>query len=252
VIGVHTPEFPFERDAANVERAVGEYEIRYPVVQDNERGTWEAFANRFWPAKYLIDAEGRIRYTHYGEGAYGLTERAIRSLLAEAGEGQLGKDARATAETADSRVGTPETYLGADRAAGFVNGPIPLGAHDFGGRRAGKEVVDRLPPNALAYRGRWRISGASATAVDDAAIDVNFGARRVFLVLGSPGRPRRVRVSIDGRPIPDRLAGDDVRGGSVTVDEQRLYRLVELPRAERHVLTLEPGPGVAGYAFTFG
>ena len=252
VLGVHTPEFPFEKEQANVEQAVGEYGISYPVVQDNERATWDAFGNRFWPAKYLIDAEGRIRYTHFGEGAYGTTERAIRSLLAEAGERRLGPGTEATAETADPRVRTAETYLGADRAVGFVNGPISAGAHDFGGRRAGRTVVDRLGPNALAYRGRWRISGASATAIDEAAIDVNFGARRVFLVLGSSAGPQRVRVSIDGRPIANRLAGEDVRDGSVTVDEQRLYRLVELPRAERHVLTLEPERGVSGYAFTFG
>ena len=252
VVGVHTPEFPFEKDAANVERAVAEYGISYPVAQDNDRGTWDAFANRFWPAKYLIDAQGRIRYTHFGEGAYGTTERAIRSLLAEAGERRLGGSARATAESADPGVATPETYLGAHRAAGFVNGPIPTGTHDFGGRGAGRAVVERLPPNALAYRGRWRVSGASARAIDDAAIDVNFRARRVFLVLGPSEGRRRVRVSIDGMPIPARVAGEDVRRGAVTVDEQRLYRLVELPRAQRHVLTLEPEPGVSGYAFTFG
>ncbi|MGH2962690.1 MAG: cytochrome c biogenesis protein DipZ [Solirubrobacterales bacterium] len=252
VIGVHTPEFPFERDASNVEGAIDDYDLRYPVVQDNEFGTWDAFANRYWPAKYLIDANGRIRYAHFGEGEYETTERAIRSLLGEAGRGRLGERAHARAETADPRVSTPETYLGSERAQGFVNGPIPPGTHDFGGRTAGERVVERLPPNALAYRGRWRIEREFATALQGAAIDVNFGARRVFLVLGSRGEPRRIRVLLDGRPIANRLAGEDVRDGAVTVSGQRLYRLAELPRAERHVLTLEPERGTDGYAFTFG
>jgi cytochrome c biogenesis protein CcdA/thiol-disulfide isomerase/thioredoxin len=252
IVGVHTPEFPFEREEANVERAIADYDLEYPVVQDNEFGTWDAFANQYWPAKYLIDAQGRVRYTHFGEGDYETTERAIRSLLAEAGRRGLGEGARANAETADPGVATPETYLGAERAQGFVNGPILPGTHDFRGRKASEQVASRLPPNALAYRGRWRVEPEYATALGGAALDVNFGARRVFLVLGSPGKLRRMRVLLDGRPIPDRLAGEDVRAGSVTVSRQRLYRLVELPDAQRHVLTLEPEPGISGYAFTFG
>jgi len=252
IVGVHTPEFPFERETPNVARAIEEYDLQYPVVQDNEFGTWDAFQNQYWPAKYLIDARGRIRYVHFGEGAYETTERAIRSLLAEAGSRGLGGGASATGEKPDSGVATPETYLGADRAQGFVNGPIPPGSHDFGGAGATQEVARRLPPNALAYRGSWEVSGEEATAGEGAAIDVNFAARRVFLVLGSPGEPRRMRVLLDGKPIPDRLAGEDVEDATVTVDEQRLYRLVELPNDARHVLTLEPQPGIEGYAFTFG
>jgi cytochrome c biogenesis protein CcdA/thiol-disulfide isomerase/thioredoxin len=252
IVGVHTPEFPFEREADNVERAIGDYDLGYPVVQDNEYGTWDAFGNQYWPAKYLIDAEGRVRFVHFGEGEYDATERAIRSLLAESGRGRLGHRAQASGETADPGVATPETYLGAKRAQGFVNGPILPGRHDYGHGGATRHVVDRLPPNALAYRGGWRISGESATAVRGAAIDISFGARRVFCVLGSTGGPREVRVLLDGRPIPDRLADDDVRDGSVAVGAQRLYRLVELPDAQRHVLTLEPQPGISGYAFTFG
>jgi cytochrome c biogenesis protein CcdA/thiol-disulfide isomerase/thioredoxin len=252
IVGVHTPEFPFEKEAANVERAIGDYDLSYPVVQDNEYGTWDAFGNQYWPAKYLIDAQGRVRFVHFGEGDYETTEKAIRSLLAESGGRGLGAGARASAERADPGVATPETYLGAERAQGFVNGPIAPGRQSFGGVGATPRVVDRLPPNALAYRGRWRISGESATALRGAAIDLSFEARRVFLVLGSPRGPRSMRVLLDGRPIPDRLAGEDVYDGSVTVSGQRLYRLVELPDAERHVLTLEPEPGISGYAFTFG
>jgi cytochrome c biogenesis protein CcdA/thiol-disulfide isomerase/thioredoxin len=248
IVGVHSPEFAFEKDASNVEAAIADYGLDYPVVQDNELGTWNAFGNQYWPAKYLIDAGGKVRYTHFGEGEYETTEQAIRTLLAEAGESGLGSGAEAEAERADPGVTTPETYFGALRAEGFVNGPINLGPHDFGG---GSRPAD-LPPDYLAYRGEWEISRESGTAGPRAAIDVRFGARRVFCVLGSPGEPRRLRVLLDGRPIADELAGEDVEGGEATISEQRLYRLVELPGAERHTLTLEPEPGIEGYAFTFG
>jgi cytochrome c biogenesis protein CcdA/thiol-disulfide isomerase/thioredoxin len=248
IVGVHSPEFAFEKDASNVEDAIADNDLEYPVVQDNELGTWNAFGNQYWPAKYLIDADGRVRYTHFGEGAYETTEVAIRTLLAEAGESRLGSGAEADAERADPRVTTPETYFGALRAEGFVNGPINLGPRDFGGGSRPAE----LPPDYLAYRGEWEISRESGTAGRRAAIDVHFGARRVFCVLGSPGEPRQMRVLLDGRPIPDELAGSDVDDGVATISEQRLYRLVELPEAERHTLTLEPEPGISGYAFTFG
>jgi cytochrome c biogenesis protein CcdA/thiol-disulfide isomerase/thioredoxin len=248
IVGVHSPEFAFEKEASNVEDAIADNGLTYPVVQDNELGTWNAFENQYWPAKYLIDADGQVRYTHFGEGQYETTEEAIRTLLAEAGESRLGAGAEADAERADPGVTTPETYLGALRAEGFVNGPINIGPRDFGG---GSRPAD-LPPDYLAYRGVWEISRESGTAGRDAAIDVHFGARRVFCVLGSPGGPREMRVLLDGEPIPDELAGKDVEGGVATLSEQRLYRLVELPEAERHTLTLEPERGVEGYAFTFG
>jgi cytochrome c biogenesis protein CcdA/thiol-disulfide isomerase/thioredoxin len=247
IVGVHAPEFPFERDTANVENAIDEYDLEYPVVQDNEFGTWDAFGNMYWPAKYLIDANGEIRYTHFGEGDYEVTEAAIRSLLEEAGRSP-GSMAQADPETADPGLATPETYLGAARAQGWLNGPIVPGRQDF---RGGSEAV-RLPPNGFFYRGEWDVSAESATAVDDAAIDLRFRARRVFLVLGAETRPGDVRVLLDGRPLPDSAAGEDVRSATARIDEQRLYRLVELPKAGDHELTLELDPGVEGYAFTFG
>lgn len=246
IVGVHTPEFPFERDAGNVADAIKQSGLRYAVAQDNDYATWDAYANQYWPAKYLIDARGRVRYTHFGEGDYDETERAIRALLAEAGR-RPGPSTDTTAERASRFVTTPETYLGAARAAGFVNGPIVPGTQTFDGPRAG------LPPDGFAFEGAWRIGESSATAVDGARLHASFGARRVFLVLGSRGRrARHVRILIDGKPIPERWAGGDVRGGVVTVRGQRLYRLVDLPNPERHVLTLELAPGVSGYAFTFG
>jgi cytochrome c biogenesis protein CcdA/thiol-disulfide isomerase/thioredoxin len=247
IVGVHTPEFPFEREADNVARAIADEDIRYPVVQDNEYGTWTAFANQYWPAKYLIDARGHVRFVHFGEGAYEATEAAIRSLLAEAGERPGPSSERLRAETADPEVGTPETYLGADRAMGFVNGPIRPGPARF----AAPDPAE-LPPNGFAYGGGWLIDGSSARARDDATLSLRFHARRVFLVLGSPGGPRRLELLLDGRPIPDAAAGEDVDDGSVTVSRQRLYRLVELPQAGDHTLTLRFQRGIAGYAFTFG
>jgi cytochrome c biogenesis protein CcdA/thiol-disulfide isomerase/thioredoxin len=247
VVGVHTPEFPFEKEASNVERAIGEEELTYPVAQDNDYATWTAYGNQYWPAKYLIDARGRVRFAHFGEGSYAETERAIRSLLAEAGRASLGGRARASAETADPAVTTPESYLGASRADRFANGLIRPGAQRF-------EAIppSRLPPDHLAFTGGWRISPSAATARNDASLELSFQARRVFLVMGSGGGPRPVKVMLDGRPITDSLAGQDVRDAKAVVSAQRLYRLVDLPRAERHVLSLRFAPGVAGYAFTFG
>lgn len=247
IVGVHTPEFPFERDAGNVAGAIAQNGLRYPVAQDNDYATWDAYANRYWPAKYLIDARGRVRYAHFGEGDYEQTEQAIRALLGEAGRRPGARRAHARGERASRFVTTPESYLGSDRAERFANGALLPGTRDYRAPATG------LPHDGLAYDGAWRIAPASATAVRDARLLLDFGAQRVFLVLGSEGgRPRRVELLLDGRPLPRRLAGADVRDGAATVRDQRLYRLVELPRAGRHLLTLRFAPGVSGYAFTFG
>ncbi len=245
IVGVHTPEFPFEREASNVEAAIRENGIRYPVVQDNEQATWNAYGNQYWPAEYFIDARGRVRYVHFGEGEYGEKERVIRELLAEAGRKVPRAGTRVHAVAPSATVTTPETYLGAARAERFTNPTLSPGLHDFGAPAS-------PPANEFAYGGRWRISLESATAAGGSSLDLNFGARRVYLVLGSPGHSRRVRVLLDGRPIANVDAGSDVRGGALTVSGQRLYNLVDLPRVGHHVLTLEPEAGVIGYAFTFG
>jgi cytochrome c biogenesis protein CcdA/thiol-disulfide isomerase/thioredoxin len=246
IVGVHTPEFPFEREAANVQGAIGDFGITYPVAQDNDAATWNAYHNQYWPADYLIDAQGRVRLVHFGEGAYAETEAAIRSLLAEAGTGDLGQRAHAHVQRADPDA-TPETYLGAARAERFANGPILPGAQEF------DEIpASRLAGDQLAYGGGWTIERESATAGNGASLELNFSARRVFLVLGSPGKPRPMRVLLDGKPIPNPLAGPDVHNGVATISNQRLYRLVDLPHPESHVLTLRPRAGIQGYAFTFG
>jgi cytochrome c biogenesis protein CcdA/thiol-disulfide isomerase/thioredoxin len=245
VVGVHSPEFPFEKDAGNVEQAIRRNGIHYPVVQDNDLATFAAYGTEYWPAEYFVDARGRVRYVHFGEGEYGEKERVIRELLDEAGHEVSGPGSGAKGIEASTGVTTPESYLGSLRAERFVSGPIAAGAHDFG-------RPSKPPVNGLAYSGRWRIAPESATAGPGAGLDLHFGARRVYLVLGSPGRSRRVRVLLNGRPIPDRLAGADVHDGAVTVAGQRLYDLVDLPKVEQGLLRLVPERGVTGYAFTFG
>ncbi|UGS33702.1 cytochrome c biogenesis protein DipZ [Capillimicrobium parvum] len=244
IVGVHTPEFPFERDAGNVRDAIGRNGLRYPVAQDNEYATWNAYGNEYWPATYLIDARGRVRYVHFGEGDDDQTEQAIRDLLAEAGDRPGAHAPPVKAEGVSRQITTPESYLGSAR---FASGRLTDGVQDFAEAAAGPA------PNGIAYDGTWEIAPEAATAVRDAKLSLDFGAQRVFLVLGSEDRrPRPVRVLLDGRPIPPGLAGPDVHGGAAIVDRQRLYRLVDLPRAGHHVLTLEVAPGVSGYAFTFG
>lgn len=246
IVGVHAPEFAFEKDAGNVADAIADNGIRYPVVQDNELGTWSAFGNQYWPAKYLIGADGQVRFVHFGEGAYEETEEAIRSLLAEAGDPDLGGEARATTERIDPKLRTPETYLGFERAQGWVVPPRP-GTSDYASVPAAE-----LDLNQFAYAGRWEVDAESGTAVSDPAIHLSFQARRVFLVLGSDNGTAEVEVELDGRPIAGGDSGADVSDSTVRVDGQRLYRLVDLPKAARHALTLHFDPGVSGYAFTFG
>jgi cytochrome c biogenesis protein CcdA/thiol-disulfide isomerase/thioredoxin len=246
IVGVHTPEFPFEREASNVEEAIKTEGIKYPVVQDNEQGTWNEYGNQYWPAEYFIDAKGNVRFVHFGEGEYGEKEQVIRELLKEAGDnpGKGGADAHGMA--AEEGVTTPETYLGTKRHERFTNGEFATGHHDFGpiGQPPGE--------NQYTFGGAWNVSLEEATAEKGAKLDLNFGARRVYLVLGSPGHPRRMKVLLDGKPISAADAGRDVHGGVATITNQRLYNLVELPKVEHHVLELVPEGGVQGYAFTFG
>ena len=247
IVGVHSPEFPFEKSADNVRTAISENGLKYPVAQDNNLETWNAYSNRYWPAEYLIDTQGRVRFEAFGEGDDVRRENAIRSLLAERSGAKLGRSTKVRAQTANLGTTTPESYLGAARADRFTNGQIPAGNHAFGPQPGGDPPADHL-----RYWGNWSIGELDATARAGAGIDLRFSAQRVFLVLGSPGRSRTVRLLLDGRPVTASAAGPDVHGSSVKVGFQRLYRLINLPEAETHTLTVLPQAGVNGYAFTFG
>ena len=256
VIGVHAPEFAFERDPANVERAVRDLKIRYPVALDNRYDLWRAMKNNVWPAHYLIDAKGRVRYHHFGEGRYEQSERVIRQLLAEAGRAPktaalASATKSATEQSANfAEIKSPETYVGYGRAANFVSpgGLVP--------DRAKTYAAGPLSLNQWALTGRWLDSRQSARALSaGAAISFRFKARDLHLVLGSAtGKPISFRVTIDGR-APGADSGVDVRAdGTGTVRGQRLYQLIrQKGGAKERTFTITfAEPGVEAFAFTFG
>jgi cytochrome c biogenesis protein CcdA/thiol-disulfide isomerase/thioredoxin len=246
IVGVETPEFAFEKIASNVKDAIEQFGLRYPVVQDNDMGTWNAYDNQYWPADYLIDSSGQVRYATFGEGDYGKTETAIRALLAEAGY-QVGAKSRPAGVITPSEEATPESYTGTARAQGFVKGPY-TGTHDYG-----PPPSSELPLNELAYSGTWRIGEQPAEAIAAAGINLHFEAKNVYLVLSSQNeRPLHVQVMLDGHPISAADSGADVHDGVVTVTRQRLYSLVSLRNDQSHELQLRFQNGLVAYDFTFG
>jgi len=264
VIGVHAPEFAFERNLGNVQRAVKELKIDYPVAIDNEFAIWRGFNNRYWPAHYFIDAQGRIRAHHFGEGNYAQSERIIRQLLREAGANLSDEPAQAMAMAASapragvelqadmSNLKSPETYLGYARAENFASPD---------GQRRDAPADYTLPStfalNQWALAGRWTVGDEDAQLQRAGGrIAFRFHARDLHLVLapGADGKPVRFRVRVDGQP-PGASAGGDVGAdGSGTVSEHRLYQLIRQPGdvGERMFEIEFLDPGVHAYAFTFG
>ena len=256
VIGVHAPEFAFERDPKNVERAVRDLKIRYPVALDNRYDLWRALKNNVWPAHYFIDAQGRVRYHHFGEGKYEQSERVIRQLLAEAGRAPktaalATATKSATEQSANfAEIGSPETYIGYGRAKNFVSpgGLLRDQAKDYS--------AAPLRLNQWALEGRWLDSRQSARSHSaGAAISFRFKARDLHLVLGSAtGRPIPFTVTIDGG-APGADAGVDIgAGGAGVVRGQRLYQLVrQKDGAKERTFTITfAEPDVEAFAFTFG
>ncbi len=246
IVGVETPEFTFEQDAGNVQQAVQSDGLRYPVVQDNRYGTWNAYQNEYWPAEYLIDARGQVRHTQFGEGDYKQDEAAVRALLYEAGARHLPPPMTAHAMIPSGGLATPETYLDYQRAQGFAQ-PPQSGVHFYPG-------VTAPSVNQFGLHGTWDVTKQSATPTSAGAnITGRFQAQHVYLVMTSAGNvPRTVRVLLDGHPISAADSGADVHGGLVTVSGQRLYGLISLPGAQQHTFTLQIPPGVSAYDFTFG
>jgi thiol-disulfide isomerase/thioredoxin len=255
VIGVHAPEFAFEREPSNVARAIQELGVRYPVALDNRYSVWNALQNQYWPAHYFVDAQGRIRYHHHGEGDYDMSERVIRQLLAEAGHAPASGMAEATASgaqaaAAPNEIKSPESYIGYARAERFVSP---------GGLLQDKlKTYARAPLqlNDWALEGTWVDKPQSALSfASGAKIQFRFHARDLHLVLGSAsGKPVRFRVTLDGK-APGGDAGVDVDANGIgMVKEQRLYQLIRQKGAIRdRIFTIEfLDPGVEAFSFTFG
>jgi cytochrome c biogenesis protein CcdA/thiol-disulfide isomerase/thioredoxin len=257
IIGVHAPEFAFERNPANVRKAVQDLGIRYPVALDNQYKLWAALKNNYWPAHYFIDAKGRVRFHHFGEGGYAQSERVIRQLLAEAGRAPrsaamsqaVARDA-AEAAAAVAVLKSPETYLGFARGERFVSP---------GGLVRDRPATYRPAPlklNDWALEGQWIVGKQSARSLSSGAkIHYRFHARDLHLVLGSPGgHPVRFRVMLDGKPPGADAGGDIDSDGYGMIKGERLYQLVRNKREVRdrsfQIEFLDPG--AEAFAFTFG
>jgi thiol-disulfide isomerase/thioredoxin len=258
VIGVHTPEFPFERDSGNVRRAVQEMKIDYPVATDNNYAVWRAFGNHYWPALYFADTQGRLRHHYFGEGEYGRSEMIIQQLLAEAGSAGAGKDlvsvdARGVEAPADwDDLRSPENYTGYERTENFASpgGTVPGEAHIYA-------APAMLRLNQWALSGDWTME-EQATTLNKAGgqIACRFRARDLNLVMGRAGSPAAApfRVLLDGQP-PGNAHGIDVDGeGNGTVTEPRLYQLIRQYDSvtDRTFEISFPDPGAQAFAFTFG
>jgi thiol-disulfide isomerase/thioredoxin len=230
VVGVHTPEFAFEKDTANVRTAISRHGITYPVAQDNDFRTWRAYSNRYWPAHYLIDQSGKIVYTHFGEGNYQETEQAIQQLLGLGGEGEMAE------EEVNRQVRTPEVYFGLARLEMLHAGQTPArAARDY-------SLPAVLVPNTFALGGSWSFTDEGARLEGSSGrIRLNFHSKDVHMV-GESAAGSTVKVYVDSGLV-----------NTLKVDSSALYTLFEGDGSGQHVLELEiDGAGLEAYTFTFG
>jgi len=259
IVGVHTPEFAFEKDPNNVNEAIKKAGLLFPIALDPDYKTWTAYANHYWPAEYFFDREGRLRHTHFGEGNYAESEAVIRELLAENG------DVSATSTNVDTTpkfetIKTPETYFGYARAESYAN---------YTELKRDQESTYTLRPlkdNEWTLGGRWLVDPEKAVSLAASNVfRMNVDANAMHLVLGSTdGQPKRVQIFVDGLPAPSEFTSDDVtysvdernsefNTSFFTVSEKRLYRIAKFPKGGRHTVELRLlYPGIEFYAATFG
>lgn len=256
IIGIHTPEFAFEKKRENVIEAAKEFGLMFPIVLDNDYATWGAYKNKYWPRKYLIDINGNIVYDHIGEGAYEETEAKIQELLQErkrvlGEESDISFDNTSTidAEHVDfSEIESRETYFGSLRNSnqGIVDTKTPDGSTVY-------SRPDTITPNQLYLVGTWNITGEYAEQVStQGSIIFQYHAKKVFLVMESD---KQVKATVlqDGKPVANIVAGEHVSNGTVSIQNEQLYRLIENQESGSHTLELRFNtPGVKVYAFTFG
>ncbi len=247
VIGVHTPEFEFEKKTENVQNAIKRFNIHYPIAQDNDYSTWNAYSNQYWPAKYLIDAKGTIRHTHFGEGEYDVTEKAIQDLLKEAGNSVDTTLTNVSDDTPQSRI-SPETYVGSARMERFAsNERVSGGKQKF-------TIQKSLPLHYFGLEGLWNVTPEYAAATKNATLQFHFSASRVYLVMHPAKSGDKVKIYIDNKQISSSQSGKDVVDGIVTLDTERLYDLFNgLNKTDDHTIKLEfQNDGTEVFAFTFG
>jgi len=268
IIGVHSPEFAFEHNPANVAKAIRELHVTWPVVQDNDFREWDAYKNMYWPADYLIDAKGNLRYYHFGEGDYVRSEAVIRELLTKAGHPPTAPASLAVTQV--TFAGTPETYLGAARAAGFAGSPAV---------QPGDGIVfsapKRLGANDWDLTGKWNVRDQYIAPVGTGTLHLSFDAKQVYLVIqvphssaegtgvaavrtggaatsaagGAASDPPVLTVTVDGKTGLDTA---DVHDGILRPTESRMYHVVTLPEEGRHLLTIKATGDVRLFSFTFG
>ena len=244
IVGVHAPEFEFEKNKANVQQAISRYKILYPVALDNNLDTWTNFNNQYWPAHYLINQSGQVVYTHFGEGEYQTTENAIRKLL-----GLNVSVANKANPSALQSSQTPETYLGYERARAFSS-PEDIAVNTS----LAYTLPSFIPANHWALSGLWSIQNQRIVAQQAGAkLALNFTAKHVYLVLGnSTAKPINLTLTLNGKAIKESMA-KDAPNGIVKVQEHRLYELVNQKEASNSLLEITVAqPGLEAYAFTFG
>ena len=253
IIGIHSPEFEFEKDISNVKMAVAKYDLTYPTVLDNDHKTWDAFGNRYWPAEYLTDSLGHIRHTHFGEGAYDETEKVIQQLLDERSQ-HLGLNVTTDQPLSDIKEHqfavkqTPELYFGYNFAVGrsFLGNPE--------GFQAEQTVTYSLPSNLhqdhFYLDGQWKnLPDSMKLESQSGKIVLSYYAKDVHIVAANKAD---LQILLDGNPITSSYAGADVQNSTVHVSENRLYNLVTSNVEEQHILTIVSQPGFEIYTLTFG
>ncbi|MDE1842559.1 MAG: redoxin domain-containing protein [Thaumarchaeota archaeon] len=254
IIGVHSPEFEFEKDPNNVKMAAQKYNLTYPIVLDSDHKTWDAFSNRYWPAEYITDDMGHIRHTNFGEGDYDQTEQVIQKLLDQRAH-RLGLNITADQglvnlqEHPFSLFQTPELYFGYDFADGRNYFGNPEGFQP-------EKIVSYTLPSELQkdhfyLDGQWQnLHDSMKLASDDGKIVLPYSAKDVHIVASGTGN--QIQVLLDGKTITGSDQGQDTRNGLVTISENRLYNIVSSPQAGSHTLTIIGHPGFQIYTFTFG
>ncbi len=252
IIGVHTPEFAFEHNYTNVASAVKKFNITYPVALDNNYGTWDAYGNEYWPADYLIDGNGSIRYVSFGEGGYNQTEQAIRDLLQQAGHKIPSRMTSVPASVNFTGIGTPEIYLGFAKSRQAIGGGETLEPN---------KTITYYPlkidqPNLAYLSGSWYDAPDSVIGFNGSRVYLIYTAKSVNIVASGNGNQSAVTIKLDGRGLNQSCLGsDDVLANgnaTATIGAARLYNLVSAPSYGTHTLEIDAGPSFRLYTFTFG